>query len=331
MASVLFESTDTDAPVLNKDAGSLLNVLKACLVDGYGSKASLGWETVFYDAATHKWVFRQKNSKANRPYIRLVDDNGYSSYYHSNHVYIYDFMYDIDKGVNLQPISIGNSIYSTFIKVASRSSNTPVAWKVIGDDYGFWFLVRHWEGSSDDAHYGKMWVPHYLGDYISWSLEYKYPFIWLGACYGAGLAFQSSYCAGYLLRNLDNSVLSATKYAYLCGVGGHELVPGNTGYPNYSSLGIPYFGGTDSYHPIMLSLSTGWSPRQFIGRLPALSMLKRADKQGHIIDPFDPYVEVVDTSTEIMTFQCRYLNNDPTTVWSCRLSIVIGEGFRNVF
>ena len=325
MASILFESTDTDAPQLSDAPGSLLDVLRACLVDGYGSKASLGWETVFYDAATYKWVFRQKESKANRPYIRLVDDNGYSSYKYSNHVYIYDFMYDIDRGVNRQPISTDSNYASVFRKV-DTTGNKP--WKVIGDDFGFWFLVKHWDG---DATYGDLWCPYYMGDFISWSLEYKYPFVWLPASYYGSFDFLGNgYSSGYLLRNLNNSVLSNNKYVYSAGVGGGQS-PGNTGYPDYSANGIPYFGGADSYHPIILTTYNIWNPKYFIGRLPALALLKRADAPSYVINSFDPYVEVVDTNTKIMTFHCRSTNNNPLTGTSSRLSIVIGEGFRNVF
>lgn len=39
----LYSSTDTNAPVLNGNAGSLITVLTACLVNGYGSKAGAGW------------------------------------------------------------------------------------------------------------------------------------------------------------------------------------------------------------------------------------------------------------------------------------------------
>lgn len=39
----IYYSTDTGAPALTGRAGSLYNLLKACLVTGYGSKAAAGW------------------------------------------------------------------------------------------------------------------------------------------------------------------------------------------------------------------------------------------------------------------------------------------------
>ena len=42
MALRIFRSTDTSAPILNGVAGSLVTVLNACLVDGYGDTSALG-------------------------------------------------------------------------------------------------------------------------------------------------------------------------------------------------------------------------------------------------------------------------------------------------
>lgn len=39
----IFTSSDASAPQLDGTSGSLLNVLNACLVDGYGSKSPVGW------------------------------------------------------------------------------------------------------------------------------------------------------------------------------------------------------------------------------------------------------------------------------------------------
>lgn len=43
MAVKVYRSTDTSAPVLNGSVGTFINVLDACLVNGYGDKTSMGW------------------------------------------------------------------------------------------------------------------------------------------------------------------------------------------------------------------------------------------------------------------------------------------------
>ncbi|MGE3907973.1 MAG: hypothetical protein AB7K36_01385, partial [Chloroflexota bacterium] len=52
----IYRSTDSGAPVLTGQAGSLLNLLDKCLVDGYGSKAAAGWSRPY--TGTNKTAYR---------------------------------------------------------------------------------------------------------------------------------------------------------------------------------------------------------------------------------------------------------------------------------
>jgi hypothetical protein len=55
----VFRHTDVGAPiVLPTKPSDWLVILKACLVDGYGSKAGLGWTLEFGDVASLKMVFK---------------------------------------------------------------------------------------------------------------------------------------------------------------------------------------------------------------------------------------------------------------------------------
>lgn len=65
----VYRSTDTNAPQLTNAAGSLKTVLKACLVEGYGSQASLGWEMKAED--TTSAVFRSKDPKASNTALQI--------------------------------------------------------------------------------------------------------------------------------------------------------------------------------------------------------------------------------------------------------------------
>ncbi len=68
----VYSSSDTGAPVLRGQSGSLLGVLDACLVNGYGSFTSAGW-TKPYSTGTTIGVYRQPSG--NGMYLR-VDDTG---------------------------------------------------------------------------------------------------------------------------------------------------------------------------------------------------------------------------------------------------------------
>lgn len=75
MTAILYKSTDTSAPVLTGEVDKLNALLKACLVDGYGSKAAAGWTSPYFDDTSKTRIFRQAN---NGLYLQ-VQDNGQSA------------------------------------------------------------------------------------------------------------------------------------------------------------------------------------------------------------------------------------------------------------
>jgi hypothetical protein len=73
----IYKSTDASAPVLTGQTGSLVALLDAILVNGYGAITAAGWTKAF--SATNKAAYRQNatgaNNTANPMYI-YVDDTG---------------------------------------------------------------------------------------------------------------------------------------------------------------------------------------------------------------------------------------------------------------
>lgn len=65
-----YSSTDASAPILNNSNGSLIAMLYACLVTGYGAKAGAGWTRPF--TGTNLAVFRQ-GTGGNGRYLRVSD------------------------------------------------------------------------------------------------------------------------------------------------------------------------------------------------------------------------------------------------------------------
>jgi hypothetical protein len=71
----VYRSTDASAPSLTGTAGSLVSVLDACLVNGYGSQTAAGWTKSF--STTNKAAYRQNATGANNsasPMYLYVDD-----------------------------------------------------------------------------------------------------------------------------------------------------------------------------------------------------------------------------------------------------------------
>lgn len=57
--TTIYRSTDASAPAMTSSSGSLIDVLNACLVTGYGAKAAAGWTKEVIDAATFQATFTQ--------------------------------------------------------------------------------------------------------------------------------------------------------------------------------------------------------------------------------------------------------------------------------
>jgi hypothetical protein len=75
MTVQVYNSTDASAPVLYGAVGSLISLLTACLVNGYGSKSAAGWSLAY--SGTNQAVYLQ-GSGSNGKYLN-VDDSGSGS------------------------------------------------------------------------------------------------------------------------------------------------------------------------------------------------------------------------------------------------------------
>lgn len=72
----VYLSTDKDAPRLDRTAGSLQTILKACLVTGYGDKEPAGWSLPFEDTAKGIKVFRPEISPHTDFFMKVSNDDG---------------------------------------------------------------------------------------------------------------------------------------------------------------------------------------------------------------------------------------------------------------
>ncbi|MGP4950698.1 hypothetical protein ACTXGO_00795 [Psychrobacter sp. T6-1] len=115
----VFSSADTNAPILTKDPGSLKTLLKACLITGYGDKASLGWEMAFESEDQKSAAFKSTDPTASQFYFK-IDNSGTTTALLS----AYQTMTAIDNGA--QPIAIDN-IYDLHAS----------SWRLIGHSKAF--------------------------------------------------------------------------------------------------------------------------------------------------------------------------------------------------
>ncbi|MEW5683024.1 MAG: hypothetical protein AB1780_11635 [Pseudomonadota bacterium] len=134
----VYRSDDLGAPQLvNGTISSFFDVLQKCLVEGYGTKAPLGWTRSFYDPVTFKAAWR--NDVAN-------GGSGGSVYFESltnNDVNQTSIAHSSCKSITTEGVITGRG-RSPRIQMGSGSS----AWVLIGTAIGFYFYSFATSGSN---------------------------------------------------------------------------------------------------------------------------------------------------------------------------------------
>ena len=133
----VYRSSDASAPVLSGTSGSLVALLYACLVTGYGSAVGAGWAREF--TAANKAVFRA--ASGNRLRLR-VDDTGTQE----ARIVGYETMSDVDTGTGAFPTS-GQVSGGLYVRKSGTADSTARPWVVVATDKAFYFLPN--SGGTD--------------------------------------------------------------------------------------------------------------------------------------------------------------------------------------
>lgn len=153
MANTLYRSSDAGAPSLSNAAGSLLSVLDACLITGYGSKAAAGWSKPFSGTSTAVY----KQGAAGRGMLLRVDDS-LGSY---ARVIGFESMADADTGLGPFPTETQSSGGLYWLKGSGASRE----WIVVADSARFWFASS---GSASSFQANTDGCPeHFFGNFDS--------------------------------------------------------------------------------------------------------------------------------------------------------------------
>jgi hypothetical protein len=142
MTVTIFSSDDASAPTYTGVAGSVIGILDACLVNGYGAKTALGWAKEF--SGTNLAAYRA--ASGNRLRLR-VDDTSTSA----ARVRGYEVLTAISTGgTGLFPSVAQIPLDANLGAVPKGSGGTSRSWKLIGSTTAFYLLVSP---NSTDAAY----------------------------------------------------------------------------------------------------------------------------------------------------------------------------------
>lgn len=171
----VYRSSDVGAPALRGNSpGDFINLLKKCLVDGYGSKPGAGWTQAFVNTEGTIAAFKQ-GLGSNGMYLRVDDTQLLASQgYRNARVVGYETMSDINTGLPgpfPRNDDIAGGLYWTTMYNSSGSwtaRDQARQWTLIADE-AFFVIQLKTDPSQDvtgaNGYYREV---YYFGDYISY-------------------------------------------------------------------------------------------------------------------------------------------------------------------
>lgn len=142
----IYQNTDGSAPSVDGTAGSLVALLEACLVAGYGAKAAAGWTRAFPAgpiAGVTKAAFQQ-GAGSNGMYLRVQDDGPGAGTFKEARITGYETMSDVDTGTNPFP-SAAQGVGGVAMVVARKSTALSAVardWIVFADSRTAYVLIK---------------------------------------------------------------------------------------------------------------------------------------------------------------------------------------------
>jgi len=139
MVAKLYSYDDVGAPQLSgANDGSLLNILRGCLVDGYGTRTSAGWTMPFSDLPNRIGCFKPNN--LDTVHFRLDDNYDYRWARAS----AFGAMTDANTGENEFPTldMYGLAVnYQFTVSKCQSATVEDLQWRVLADDDWFYFFA----------------------------------------------------------------------------------------------------------------------------------------------------------------------------------------------
>ena len=332
MASIEYSSTDTGAPQMAGNVpGSLLGVLKAVLVNGYGDKQPLGWELMFEDTAAYVAVYRPR--EGSRMFLCISDNTAVHQNSHGcfAKAIAYESMFSPQHGIHPCPLlqDYDNGVCGYIYKTV-QNNNLAKQWKIIGDSCGFYLIT--FPMSDRTVSYNMRGSVAYFGDYITIlanTISNKYN--WITWTKGADKFGGSKEGAGNAIMRNGLTQLKGAKYAMMDSAGSFiRAASGATASGAdifYNSNKIPYNNYANNL-PVYCQYRLGHDGAYF-GAMPGLfEPLTGQDYKRDLI-----YYDAMDennTMISIPTAIGRGYAIDYASYYG-RISILIGERFRYAF
>ena len=206
--AIIYKSTDADAPVMTgADKTSLIRTLRACLVDGYGTKRGAGWLMPFVNADGTKAAFKNAGTGF---YLR-IDDSASGTYFKCAS---FESMSDVDTGVN----AIINEYTD---RGRAKLDNNAIPWVVAANDKFVFIVIYTGYSSYPENPNSTQTASLFFGDFTPNRNGDAF------CCMSSG----SSYSINTIFGLLDNNIYIARNYdGVVGGVAARALIPFASGF-----------------------------------------------------------------------------------------------------
>ena len=139
MTVITYKSTDASAPVLSGQAGALVALLDACLVDGYGAKSNAGWTKPF--TATNKRAYRNSTTTGTGFYLDVDDSGPGAGTYKEARLRGYEVMTAVATGTGPFP-TVAQATNGLFVRKSITLDSVARPWVLIADATVFYLFIE---------------------------------------------------------------------------------------------------------------------------------------------------------------------------------------------
>lgn len=233
MPWTLYKHDDAGAPILNGVRGSLIALLDACLVNGYGSKPGAGWAKPFTD--TNRAVFRMGSGRL-RAYLRVDEAN--VTIATEARIQSFEAMTGIDAFTNAVA-SAGHLI----TKKSSAADSSSRQWWLGADDRTF-VLFTHYDASGVVS-------GTYFGEFLSYLPNDNYGVAliarywentnnWTAGIEGIGMQSQGVYSPmnGHYVFRDSTGIVKSPQMDVVGGISDMSNCSGTLPFPNPADGGL---------------------------------------------------------------------------------------------
>lgn len=266
----VYRSTDPGAPALTGQVGSLVALLDAVLVDGYGvgadAKPGAGWSRTF--SATNKRVYRPNLVSSTGYHVR-VDDTATTGNARYAWMRGYELMSDIDTGINPVP-TVAQSSTGALVAKSTTLDAVSRPWTIIANERFAYLILNVNSG-------GGAFV-HFFGDMLSYKPGDLHSFVmthWTGTTAWTGTV-QASTAWWYGMTAVASS---STPFIYVgrshTGVVGASGLTAVTSTGNGGGLG----GASGPAYPDVVSGGLWYEP----AILSASALVMRGELPGLVL------------------------------------------------